>query len=66
MKLSSYTCYLTDINASNLQPRNLGGIPAITFADSAIEPVMKIMKVADMSLCVLASVWLTIGHILHT
>ena len=34
-------------------PRNLGGIPAITFSDSAIEPVMKVMKVADLSLCIL-------------
>eukprot|EP00435_Cladocopium_sp_Y103_P020901 s2412_g5.t1 len=36
---------------ANLATRNLGGIPAITFSDSAIEPVMKVMKVADLSLC---------------
>jgi len=33
---------------ANLATRNLGGIPAITFSDKAIEPVMKVMEVADM------------------
>lgn len=48
---------------ANLATRNLGGIPAITFADSAIEPVMKIMKVADMSLCLPRQI--TLRQLLH-
>eukprot|EP00913_Durusdinium_trenchii_P019231 g18073.t1 len=30
---------------ANLATRNLGGIPAITFTDATIEPVMKVMRV---------------------
>ena len=33
------------------ETRNLGGIPAITFTDKAIEPVMKVMHVVDLSEC---------------
>eukprot|EP00438_Fugacium_kawagutii_P012798 Skav211678 [mRNA] locus=scaffold216:291086:307815:- [translate_table: standard] len=60
-----------DANLATRRPelaarRNLGGIPAITFSDSAIEPVMKVMKVADMSLCTLdhfGSPWITLDHL---
>ena len=34
-----------------VETRNLGGIPAITFTDKAIEPVMKVMHVVDLSEC---------------
>lgn len=48
---------------ANLATRNLGGIPAITFTDKAIEPVMKVMTVADMSECL--PQMLTLRHLLH-
>lgn len=48
---------------ANLATRNLGGIPAITFSDSAIEPVMKVMKVADLSLCLPRQI--TLRQLLH-
>ncbi|CAE7949979.1 PSL4, partial [Symbiodinium sp. KB8] len=36
---------------ANLASRNLGGIPAITFTDKALEPVMKVMNVVEMGEC---------------
>ncbi|CAL1138086.1 unnamed protein product [Cladocopium goreaui] len=48
---------------ANLATRNLGGIPAITFTDKAIEPVMKVMHVVDLSECLPQIV--TLRHLLH-
>ncbi|CAK9020545.1 Chloride channel protein 1 (ClC-1) (Chloride channel protein [Durusdinium trenchii] len=48
---------------ANLATRNLGGIPAITFTDKAIEPVMKVMRVVDLSECLPQVV--TLRHLLH-
>eukprot|EP00434_Breviolum_minutum_P030250 symbB.v1.2.026756.t1/scaffold2700.1/size72752/1 len=48
---------------ANLATRNLGGIPAITFTDKAIEPVMKVMHVVDLSECLPQVV--TLRHLLH-
>ncbi|CAJ1454519.1 unnamed protein product [Effrenium voratum] len=48
---------------ANLATRGLGGIPAITFTDKAIEPVMKVMQIPDLSEC-LPQVT-TLRHILH-
>eukprot|EP00435_Cladocopium_sp_Y103_P069750 s562_g33.t2 len=48
---------------ANLATRNLGGIPAITFTDKAIEPVMKVMHVVDLSECLPQII--TLRHLLH-